>query len=247
LEQGRFFTANPVFWTSAGAVDEGSAEYYVGPDVVWELGKDGKAGLIEFQGSGLRYLESALETKEAQIAAIGGRLMPGSSRGTAESDNALKMKEQNEQTLLLNVSDTLDDAFTEVLRWWADWNNTPFTQIEKIFFEVNRDFLSKSAGAREFRAIHQMYADGVIPLNVVYEYLRKEEVIPEWMELEEYARLLTDAEQFPNMVDVLARMDSFPDAASFLEYKMHQQNIALKKQEIKATAQDNAMPKKVAR
>ncbi|AMO44085.1 putative portal protein [Ruegeria phage vB_RpoS-V10] len=242
LEQGRFYTANPVYYTSSGTADDGEGEYYVGPDVVWELGKDGKAGVIEFQGHGLKFLESALDMKESQIAALGGRMMPGLSRGAAESDNSLKMKEQNEQTLLLNISDTMDEAFTQIIKWWADWNNAPGSVVDKIVFETNRDFLLKDIGAREFRAIHQMYADGVIPLDVVYEYLRKAEVIPEWMDDVEYKKLLNDSKQFPHMVDVLARMNDYPDAKSFLEYKMQKEEWAHAAQEVKPSPNDPSAP-----
>lgn len=241
LEQGRFFTANPVYWTSSGTADDGAGEYHIGPDIVWELGKDGKAGLIEFQGHGLRFLENALSIKEAQISAIGGRMMPGSSRGAAESDNSLRMKEQNEQTLLLNIADTMDDGFTKIIQWWADWNNASSAVVEKILFEVNRDFLLKDIGAREFRAIHQMYADGVIPLEVVYEYLRKAEVIPDWMDEEEFMRLLQDSKQFPHMVDVLARMQNFPDAQAFHDYRVMKEQMA-NAQEVTPSPDDPDMP-----
>jgi hypothetical protein len=242
LEQGRFYTANPVYYTANGTADDGDGEYYVGPDVVWELGKDGKAGIIEFQGHGLKFLESALDQKETQISSIGGRMMPGGAGGAAESDNSLKMKEQNEQTLLLNISDTMDEGFTQIIAWWADWNNATSTVVDKVQFEVNRDFLLKDIGAREFRAIHQMYADGVIPVDAVYEYLRKAEVIPEWMDAAEYKKLLSDAAQFPHMVDVLARMNEYPDAKSFHEEKMMKMEFALQAEEVKASPDDPDKP-----
>jgi hypothetical protein len=218
LEQGRFYTANPVYTVSSGVADDSTGEYYVGPDVVWELGKDGKAAILEFNGHGLRTLENALDQKESQISAIGGRMMPGHSRGAAESDNALRLKESNEQTLLQNLSDTTDEGFTQTMKWWADWNNESVDSIDNIEFEVNRDFLIRNVGAREFRAIHQMYADGAIPVDVLYEYLRRAEVVPDWMELDEFKRLLEDSKQFPNVVDVLARMNNFPDAETMFEY-----------------------------
>ncbi len=221
LEQGRFYTATPVYYTQTGTTgNDGDVDYYVGPDVVWELGKDGKAGIIEFSGSGLTSLENALHDKEAQIASIGGRLMPGVARGAAESDNSLRMKEQNEQTLLLNIADTTDEGITNVLRILADWRSVPKTEIEKIGFEVNRDFLLKDIGAREFRAIHQMYSDGLIPLSVLFNFLLKAEIIPEWMDEEEYGKLVNDPKQFPHNVDVLAKMKDFPDAKSFHEYRV---------------------------
>jgi hypothetical protein len=237
LEHGRFYTGNPVYYAqNDSAVTPG--DYHVGPDVVWILDKGEQAGIIEFNGAGLRFLENALSSKEAQIASLGGRMMPGSSRGAAESDNSLLMQERNEQTLLLNLADTTDEGVTQILRWWADWNNVNPSVVSKITFELNRDFLIKDAGAREFRAIHQMYADGVIPVEVVYDYLKRFEVIPEWMEREEYLGLLEDSKQFPNMVDVLAKMQSFPDAKSMLEYKVMQETA----QAVKPTTNEPAQP-----
>jgi hypothetical protein len=233
LEHGRFFTANPVYWVQTGSTSNPN-EYWIGPDVVWELGKGEQAGVIEFQGQGLVFLENALTTKEQQVAAIGGRMMPGTSKSAAESDNSLKMKEANEQTLLMNIADTVDEGFTQLLRWWADWMNTPVRSIDAIFFELNRDFLLKDIGAREFRAIHQMYKEGIIPVDVVYEYLSKAEVIPDWMGADEYRKLLDDSKQFPHMVDVLAQMDNFPDAKSFHEFRIMKAQMAVDVAEVTA-------------
>lgn len=243
LEQGRFYTATPVYTVStSGNDDDGPGEYYVGPDVVWELGKDGKAEILEYQGRGLQYLEGSLTQKEAQIFAIGGRMMPGGIGGAAESDNALKLKEHNEQTLLLNLSDTVDEGMTQVLNWYADWNNASITVRNSISFEMSRDFLLKDVGAREFRAIHQMYEAGVIPLDVLYEYLRKAEVIPDWIDRDEYGVLLTDAAQFPHMVDVLAKMKNFPDAKTFFDYKMQREEFARGATEVQPQARDPNRP-----
>lgn len=214
LEQGRFYTANPVYTVSSGTADTDSGEYYVGPDVVWELGKDGKAEILEFSGQGLRSLENALTDKEAQIAAIGGRMLPGQNTGPGESANALRMREANEQSLLLNVADCLDEAFTVVLTWLADWSNRHTAGIE---FEVARKWQTKESGARELRAMQQMYEDGVIPLTVFFEFLRKAEVVPYWMDQDEFEAQLNDPDQFTNMAEVLAHMRGYPDAATWAE------------------------------
>ncbi len=242
LEQGRFFTANPVYWVQTGSTSTPN-EYWIGPDVVWELGKGEQAGVIEFQGQGLSFLESALTTKEQQVAAIGGRMMPGTSKSAAESDNSLKMKEANEQTLLMNIADTVDEGFTQLLRWWADWHNMPGSSITAIFFELNRDFLMKDIGAREFRAIHQMYKEGIIPVDVVYEYLSKAEVIPDWMGADEYRKLLDDSQQFPHMVDVLAQMNNFPDAKAFHEFRLLKASMAVDATEVTAKPGEPASPR----
>lgn len=241
LEQALFYTGSPIFVVQQeSGTDEG--DYQVGPDTVWVLSEKEEAKLLEFNGRGLQHLENALRNKEAQIASIGGRMMPGSARGASESDNSLLMQERNEQTLLLNLADTVDEGVTQVLMWWADWNNASHAQIAKISFEVNRDFLIKDAGAREFRAIHQMYADGIIPVEVVYDYLKRSEVIPEWMEEDQYIALLQDSKQFPNMVDVLARMKNFPDADAFHEFRMMRAEFNMNSSDVTGTRNEPPNP-----
>lgn len=219
LEISRFLVASPIYLVKLQS-SESAPAFTMGPQSVWVMGKEDDASIMEMNGQGLRFLENALADKEAQIAAIGGRLMPGSARSASESDNSLLLKERNEQTLLLNISDTVDEAITRVLRWWADWSNVRRRDLLNILFEVNRDFKVNDIGARELRAIQMMYEAGVIPIDVVYENLRKAEVIPEWMDLEEFKSRLDDKEQFPNMVEVLARMRDFPDAQAYHEHKM---------------------------
>lgn len=226
LEQGRFFTATPVYYVNGRQEGESSGEYYIGPDVVWELGAEGKAGVIEYQGQGLRFLESALSIKESQIAAIGGRLMPGSANSPSESGESLQLKEQNEYTLLLNLVDCLDEGMTELLGWWADWNNASTDVVSRVQFEANRDFLTTTVGAREFRAIHQMYSEGAIPLEVFYHYLHSAEVIPEWLGRDEFQKLVESEKSFPNQMNVIARMRGFPDAKSWQEWKLATREVA---------------------
>lgn len=211
LEHGRFYTALPVFYVPVKANQE-KAEYTIGPSVVWLVDEGQKPGLLEFNGQGLKFLENALTTKEAQAAALGGRLMGVTQESTAESDNAVKIKEANEQALLLNVAQTLSDGISKLLRWWAMWQDVDDAEQSGMTYEVSRDFIFDQMAAREFRAIHAMYKDGVIPIEVVYDYLRRAEVIPDWLDMEEFKELLDKSESFPGQVDILAKQKGMPNA-----------------------------------
>jgi hypothetical protein len=213
LEHGRFYTALPVYYCPRDEGEENAA-YTVGPSVVWEVGKGEKPGIIEFNGSGLKYLESACDKKEDQIAALGGRLVGVERVSAGESNNQLKVKEANENALLLNVANVLDTAFTALLRWWAYWQDVPQSEADKILFETNKDFLLNATGAREFRAIQMMYEAGIIPLAVLHDYLKRAELVPDWMSLDQFQTLLTSADSFPNQADVQARQRGAPNAAT---------------------------------
>lgn len=216
LEHGRFYTGLPVYYVSKGT-GEGKGEYTIGASVVWEVGPGEKAGIIEFNGNGLKFLENAIATKEAHISTLGGRLIGVTSSSVSESDNQVNMKDRNEQALLLNVSMALDEGFTQILQWWASWQDVKNSDAEEISIEFNKDFMLKDAAAREFRAIQQMYDDGILPIEVVYDYLKKAEVIPDWLELEEFKKLLESKNSFPNNPDAEANSRGFPDRKTELE------------------------------
>jgi hypothetical protein len=205
LEHGRFYTANPVYYVSGAQEDD---EYHIGPSVVWEIGNSEKAGIIEFTGTGMKSLESALETKENQVASLGGRLI-GDSGSAGQSDNQIKLKDRNEQSLLLNVTTVMNENFTYLLTVLSNWMNE---SAEDLVYRVNQDFLLDGAAAREFRAISMMYQDGTLPIEIFYEYFLKADVIPEYVTLEMFRDMLEDDAQFPNNPDIAAKRKGFPNA-----------------------------------
>ena len=163
-------------------------------------------------GQGLKFLADALDQKESQAASLGGRMIGIRTQAVAESDNSLKMTERNEQSVLLQVAMALDTQMTKVLQWWAFLSGIPLKEAEKIVLEYNKDFLFDTPGAREFRAIHAMYSDGILPIDVLYSYFKKSSLIPDWMSLEEFKKQLDKVESFPNNPDIEAMQAGFPDA-----------------------------------
>lgn len=229
LEHGRFYTGQPVFWVTKEGGD-GEKDYFIGPSMVWELGPNQKAGLIEFNGNGLRFLENALKDKEAQAATLGGRFIGVTPSAVSESDNQSSMKDRNEQALLLTLTMSMDDGWTKVLRWWAWWQDVKKNEIEKITVRFNKDFLLKPAAAREFRAISKMYLDGVLPITVLFDYMQKADVIPDWLDLVEFKRLLTDEGSFPAQPDAAARHEGFPSAKAKLDYENKEKDRQIEKE-----------------
>lgn len=185
LEQGRWLTATPVFVIS-GNNGDGEGEYYLGTNMVWELEGNAKAQLLEFNGNGLKFLENACIFKEQQMAQLGGRLMGQSTKSAAESVEATTLREKQEQSLLLNVSDTLGEGFTKLLRWYSWWNNLPSEDLTVTF---NTD-LGVKWGAREIRACQQLYDSGYIPIEALYANLRDAEYVPDHMSFTEFKEQL---------------------------------------------------------
>jgi hypothetical protein len=217
LEWGRAFTALPVYY-APGQDDETADVYHIGPSRVWEVPADGATpGILEYTGTGLKALETALNSKEQQIAAIGGRLMPGASKSVSESDNQTVLREANEQSLLLNIIHAAETGISWVVRFWLMFLDMPLTESAEVRVEINQDFLNTPIGAREIRAIQMMYQDGYIPVEILYEYLRKAQIIPSSMEMDEFKGLLNNPDSFLNNPDVSARQRGFADRKQELD------------------------------
>lgn len=217
LEQGLFYTGFPIYNVEDDGAGADVPEFELGANRVWITRKGCSARIMEFNGHGLKFLENILDIKEQQASALGGRMMGVRAVASSESNNAEKIKERNEQAVLLKITSRLDEAFTFALRLWALMSGASQEEANKIKVEFNKDFLFDGIGAREFRAIHAMYKDGIIPIDVVYHYLRKGDVIPDWMTIEEFKEQLDNYEtSFPNQPDAEARSEGFPDRKSQL-------------------------------
>lgn len=215
LEHGRFFTGLPIYYAEGDGTDE-SNEYVIGPSVVWNVQNGSKPGILEFNGHGLKFLENALIQKESHAASLGGRMVGISAQSTAETDNQTALKERNEQSLLLNMSRVLDMGFTTLCRWAVWMAGLSVDEAAKVEVEFTKEFLLTGAGSREFRAIHSMYKDGVMPIEVLHDYFQKAEVIPDWMSVAEFTKLLKSQASFPNNPDFLARKAGYPNAQAMV-------------------------------
>jgi hypothetical protein len=162
-------------------------------------------------------LGQALQPFGQGFRAMEGEDRAGAGFGVeAESDNQLKLAERNEQAVLLNITRSIDAGMTQVLRWWCAFQGVSEADQAKIWVYYNKDFLFDLAGAREFRAIQAMYNDGILPIEVLYDYFRKASVVPDWMSLEEFTDLLNKSGSFPNNADIMAQKEGFANAQAQL-------------------------------
>jgi len=232
LEQGRYYTGFPIYYSESPDTE---AVYEIGPNRVWNIPMGGKAGMIEFNGTGLKSLENALQEKEGQAAALGGRMIGVGSEAVSQSDNQVAFKEANERAMLLHVSNQLDIGWTKLLNWW--YRMWALDRAE-IVVEFPRDFLIDPIGAREFRAVHAMYKDGVIPIEVLYEYFAKYELIADTTSQEEFIAMLENPASFPAQPDAGARRRGYPNRQSELDAEQQAAALASAEKVAKSGATD---------
>lgn len=223
LEHGRYFTALPVYYVPVVPGQE-NGEYIVGPNTVWEIGGDGKPGILEYYGTGLKSLTDSLVEKEEHIAQLGGRIMGIRPAATTESDNIFRMKQANEMSLLLNVTESLSAALTKVMTWYLWWARKSTAGVR---VKLNQDFKALQIAARELRALALLYQEGILPIQEVYNALQQAEWIGEELTLEEFTSMLNNIDNFPNQPDVEAMHEGYPDATSRLVDQQSRRQMAM--------------------
>lgn len=251
LEHGRFFTALPVYYIPiSGSNDKNS--YDIGPSVVWEVPEGQKPGILEYFGTGLKNLADSLVEKEEHIAQLGGRIMGIRPQASGESEQIYKMKQANEMSILLNITESVSAAMTDVLSWWLDWQRIPSSgyEFETVFDQdsddtegrqvrvrwsvrvrLNQDFKALQIAARELRAVALLYQSGILPVDQVFRALQEAEWIDDEMTLEEFENSLKNLESFPMQPDVEAMHDGFPDAKTKIQVEQTERQMRMQERQ----------------
>lgn len=232
LEHGRFYTALPTYY-APGNQDNDAAEYHIGPGRVWEVDKEGGIpGILEFKAVGLQTLERSLNEKEQQIAAIGGRLMPGMSKSVSESDNQSALREANEQSLLLNVIMALEDGMTMLVRFWLMFRDIPLVDTATLRYEIDATFLTTALDARSLRAIQQLYEGGLLPIDALYENFVKNGIIPSTTTLAEFTAQMSNPLSFIGQPDAIAQRRGFNSRQQELDQQRMAREADFQQQEL---------------
>lgn len=209
LEHGRFYAGMPTYVIAAGSetgeVSDGTP-LAVGPSSVWELEKDAKAWILEFNGHGLSFLENAVDSKQLQMQSLGGKLISSQRKAAALSSEAYALMEAGDEATLMDVAEQLERGIAKALTFMADFYGIEFpsagtvdaegrTVDTTIQVEMNKEFVRSDLTARELRAIQSLYTSGLIPLDVLYYALRSVNVIPIEYTLEDFRRMMDDKSQ----------------------------------------------------
>lgn len=204
FQHGKKYTSLPIYVVPGGA-EGGADEYRIGPNTIWEVPMGSKPEILEYKGDGLKTQASALSTKERQIAAIGGRLLPGLGQGISESSEQATMRGASEQSILMNVILAVQDGMSLVLRYWAAWRDVPMNATASLRYVINSSYLTGFADARVLRAIQMMWESGLVPIEVLFDNLRDLEVLSDDWTLEMFVERMQDPTAFVNNPDAQAK------------------------------------------
>lgn len=114
-------------------------------------------------------VRQAMLDKVDYMIGLGARfLRPGGAIKTAyEAGQDASVQ----HSVLSLISSNLSDAYTQCLKWVAQYMNVPVT--DDIVFETTMDFVSPTATAQEIQAMVAGFVQGAIPMSAYFTWLQK--------------------------------------------------------------------------
>lgn len=218
LQHGRFYAGMPTYYIAGEGASKseiadglGSSEpMSVGPSNVWMLEQGDKAGLLEFNGHGLTFLENAVDSMQLQMQSLGGKMIPTQRKAAALSSEAYGLMEAGDEVTLMDIALQTEQALSNAILFAMDMQNNPIESTTAqpinpnnpaaptLYVELNKEFIRSELTAREVRAIQTLYERRLIPLDVLYYTLRQIGIVPMEYTLEDFKALLGQPNQLYN-------------------------------------------------
>ena len=201
LEHGAHFTALPTPWL-AGFSTSGS--FTIGSGVAWVTeDTNAKAGMLEYTGQGLGALRDLKGDKEQLMSVLGARMLEQQKKAVEAADT-LRIRMSGESGALNVVTGTVSDGIKTILEWVAWWSNATDGQINKIEFELNKDFVDAEISPQIMQQLLASLQSNKISLDTFLYNLKEGELLPPDRTIEQEKDLLDnepDDLDYPNNVE----------------------------------------------
>ena len=173
-EQGLHLVSLPTPWVSGmrtSSVDDEADKLKIGPSVVWQLDAQGSAGMLEFQGAGLKSIVTAMEEKKNQMATLGARVLEMQPQH-AETATAITIRHAGEYASLRTMAQAGEQGLTMALQiavWWYSTEASPSDVPVNVI--LNKDFISIKATPEEIKTALLAMQSGDISYETFWHIL----------------------------------------------------------------------------
>lgn len=175
LEHGAHFTALPTAWVAGFPAD---STLRIGSSTAWVTTEtNAKAGFLEYTGQGLSALVDLKDSKEAQMAVLGARMLEPQKRAV-EAAETHEIRQAGEHSALAAIGRSVGLGIERALRkavWWAGGSDA---DVEKTAFSLNDDFVAAHMDPRELESLMKAWQGGGMSLDTFLWNLKRGEVLP---------------------------------------------------------------------
>jgi len=181
LENGAHVAGLPTPWINGVTDPENFPELHLGANTCLKLPPDAEAGFLQCGGEGFATIEKAMDRKEAQMAALGARML-APEKAAAETAEAHEIKRGGENSVLAALAGSVDATLTKALQFMAEWVGA---NPEEVAIELNKDYLPAPMSAQMLTAWVSTWQSGGISDFTFFSGLQSGELVPETLTFED--------------------------------------------------------------
>ena len=171
-------------------ITENQGNIRIGSRITWLLPEGAQVGLLESKAD-KSVLQQAMEHKETELVGMGARILQDNSSRGSESAESVMLRRSGESSQLSCIADNINVAMTEALKMCAKWMGLPDTDIK---YSINKDFFSTRLSHQDITALVAAWQGGAISRGVLFDNLRKGEIIDPTLEDEDIISDIEDEE-----------------------------------------------------
>lgn len=169
-------------------------ELKIGSSTAWVSEKEtAKVGYLEFTGSGLEEVRTAMDSLKQEMAILGARMIE-EQQTQIEAAETKRMRQNGEASVLADISRTVSEGITlamKIVYWWGSNDEYPeLVPDEQASIALNRDFeLSKLSPDDVLKLTQSWLAKGITKSTMVWNFKQGGVLAPN-REVEEELQLL---------------------------------------------------------
>src|ERR1700756_396057 len=181
LEWGRHIVGLP---TPVISGVDASTQLKIGGTAAWILpAAEAKAYYLEFQGLGLKTLETAMQDKVTLMASISARLADGSNGG--EAAEAVRLRYLGESATISKIVTSVELGINQVFAMVAKMMRTDAPLVE-----LNKDLIGPSMTVKDMAVLFEAYLGGALDKDTLVYNLRQMDLLdPETTDQEGAAKI----------------------------------------------------------
>jgi hypothetical protein len=149
---------------------------YIGSTAAWLLPQGAEAKFLEFTGSGLQALEKNLDRKENQMAAIGARMLTPEKAGVEAADT-LAMRNSGEHSILGAIAIAVSEGLLAALKDFALWAGLSEAEVEKLVFQINRNFMPYVISPQALTALLAAVQAGKLSHESFFDLMKRGDLV----------------------------------------------------------------------
>ena len=145
------------------------------------------AKFLEFSGTGLGVIKTAMDHKESMMSMLGGRML-SSRMDQSTSAEVARINYSGDTAALCNLSRSMSRGFTRLLRMVSYWDNLKGSDKVEVF--LNEDFVDTKLAGKDITALMSAYQGGAMSLDSLLWNMSQGERLPSGRTVEEEASLI---------------------------------------------------------